>query len=135
MTARAHMRFIGDNQVAEPNIFEVTWSTRCDGKTEVQIARLLAIVRLAAVCEVASLDAGTIERILQNDDSVCGASNPSAFGRLCGLLRRHDEARKHAVEGPDEAPTSLIVDVIIECLRMQTSTALHSSETHQSLAA
>jgi hypothetical protein len=121
--------------VPEADVFQITWSNRGDGEPEVEIARLLAIVRLAAACEVVSLDAGTIERILQNDASICGASNPSAFARLCGLLQRHHEARKHAVERIDEAAASLIVDVIIECLRMQTSRALRGSDAHQSFAA
>jgi len=99
------------------------------------MARLLAIVRLAAVCGVPSLDGGTMERVLQNDASVCGATNPSAFARLRGMLQRHQQAPKHAAERDNEAATYFIIEAIVECLRMPTSTSIPVEGKQQSLAA
>ena len=121
--------------VAEPTIFEITACNRREGEAGVEMARLLAIVRLAAVCEVLSLDRETIERILQNDPSVCGASNPSAFARLRGMLQRHHEVRKHTVAHDKEAATSLIAEAIVECLRIQTSASRPVENAKQSFIA
>ena len=125
---------VGVGPVSKPNIFEITAWNRPQGEAGVEMARLLAIVRLAAVCEVPSLDPETIERVLQNDASVCGANNPSACARLRVMLQRHHEARKPRVERDKEAATSLIVEAIVECLRMPTTTSV-PVEGKQSLAA
>ena len=69
-----------------------------------------------------SLDAGTIAPLLLDDASVCGASNASAFATLRDMLQqRHRKVRKPAFDRLNKAATSLIVDAIVEGLRMQTS--------------
>jgi len=47
---------------------------------------MLEIVREAAICDVKLLDAGVIEAVLNNNDSVCGHQNPRAFKKLRDLL-------------------------------------------------
>ena len=37
------------------------------------------VARLATICKVRILDAGVVERVLKNDASACGASNPVGF--------------------------------------------------------
>jgi hypothetical protein len=38
--------------------------------------------RLAIACEIEIFQQGVAERILQNDESVCGRSNPAAFRKI-----------------------------------------------------
>ena len=47
------------------------------------------IARLAIACNVPILDPGVIERVLQNDASVCGARNPAGFEKLRTALKMH----------------------------------------------
>ena len=47
---------------------------------------MLEIVREAAICDVKLLDAGVIEAVLNNNDSICGHQNPRAFKKLRDLL-------------------------------------------------
>lgn len=47
------------------------------------------IARLALLCQARILHPGVIERVLQNDTSVCEADNPAAFAKLRGLLFMH----------------------------------------------
>jgi len=44
------------------------------------------IARAATTCDVKLLDPGILERVLQNDESVCGRSEPSAFKKLRELV-------------------------------------------------
>ena len=75
------------------------------------------IVRLATICNVRILDAGVIERVLKNDRSVCGTSNPAAFDKLRNTLMMHYHVREQAVGSLGEAQTRKIVEHIVESLR------------------
>ena len=75
------------------------------------------VARLAAVCNVRILDPGVIERILQNDISVCGAKNPLAFDKLRNALKMHYHLREEAVGQIGEAQTQLLIAAIVERLR------------------
>ena len=44
------------------------------------------LVRLTAVCDVQLRDPGVVDRILNNDESVCGKRNPIGFRKLRSLL-------------------------------------------------
>lgn len=47
------------------------------------------IARLALLCDAPILRPGVIERLLQDDASVCGADNRTAFRKLRGMLMFH----------------------------------------------
>ena len=51
------------------------------------------LARLAVVCRVDLIDRGNIERVIRNDASVCGTSNPLAFARMRDLLMMHYATR------------------------------------------
>jgi hypothetical protein len=91
--------------------FAVAW--KADSLAEIDAE----ILRLAMLCKVPILDVGVIERVLRNDASVCGASDPGAFFRLRGLLMLHYRERgKLAAELGDNA-TALLVQTIVDDLR------------------
>jgi hypothetical protein len=75
------------------------------------------IAALATVCDVHILSPGVIERVLHNDDSVCGSANGPAFAKLRSLLMMHYMVREKAVDalGPEE--TERVVNAIVDRLR------------------
>ena len=75
------------------------------------------IARLAVLCQVKVLDPGVIGRVLKNDASVCGTSNPVAFRKLRDLCMLHLAIREKAVESFGQAQTVAIEDYIIERLK------------------
>jgi hypothetical protein len=75
------------------------------------------IARLATICNVRILDAGVIERVLKNDDSVCGSKNAIGFGKLRQTLMMHYHVRDRAVGVLGEAQTRALVATIVESLR------------------
>jgi len=75
------------------------------------------IARLATICNVRVLDPGVIERVLENDASVCGSANPIAFGKLRNALMMHYHMRQKAVGALGEAGTARIIAEIVETLR------------------
>ena len=56
------------------------------------------IARLCLLCQVRILDHGIIERVLKNDASVCGTSNPVAFAKLHDMLMFYFANRKRSVD-------------------------------------
>ena len=75
------------------------------------------IARLATICNVRILDAGVIERVLQNDASVCGSKNQLAFDKLRNTLMMHYQVRDQAVGSLGQAQTRALVEQIVESLR------------------
>ena len=75
------------------------------------------IARLAMICKVPLLDPGVMERVLKNDPSVCGASNPIGFEKLRTALMMHYNVRDRAVEALGEAKTAALVQGIVANLR------------------
>ena len=115
--------------MSKPDSFEIRWWNRRDDEADEDMARLLTITRLAAFCDVPTLDARTIERILLNDASVCGARNASAFATLRGMLQQHHrKVRKPVFDRLNEAATTLIVEAIVEGLRMPGTKAVRGGE-------
>src|SRR5689334_3393394 len=74
------------------------------------------IARLATICNVRILDAGVIERVLKNDESVCGSKNPRAFDKLLQTLMMHYHVRDQAVGALGEEQTRKLVTSIVESL-------------------
>ena len=58
------------------------WSRHLDGIAE-------ELLRLAIACDLRLRDPGVIERILKNDQTVCGRKNPRGFEKLRKLLMVH----------------------------------------------
>ena len=85
------------------------------------------IARLATICNVRILDAGVIERVLKNDDSVCGAKNPIAFAKLRNTLMMHYHVRDQAVGALGEAQTRTLVETIVASLRERIGERLGGS--------
>jgi hypothetical protein len=75
------------------------------------------IARLAMLCQVRILDPGVIERVLRNDASVCGTTNPVAFGKLHNMLAMHFGVRDTAGATHGQAPVTLIERQVIDRLR------------------
>lgn len=75
------------------------------------------VARLASICKVRLLDAGVIERVLKNDSSVCGSSNPRAFDKLRQALMLHYHVRDKAVGAAGEAATAAAIEAIVADLR------------------
>lgn len=70
------------------------------------------LLRLAIACDVRLRDPGVVERILRNDDSVCGRRNSIGFQKLHNLVLATFSSLNKAVDriGPEE--TQQIVDEI-----------------------
>ena len=75
------------------------------------------IGKLALLCDVPILDPGIIERVLDNDATVCGKPNPTTFATMRNLLMMHYSVRSKAVValGPEEARQ--MVEQIVARLR------------------
>lgn len=81
------------------------WSDQIDA-----IAHELS--KLMIACDIPLGDPGLAERVLKNDDSVCGKSNPAAFRKLRMHLMALFPLEEHAIErlGPDD--TQEILDQV-----------------------
>jgi len=75
------------------------------------------VARLAVICKVRILDPGVLERVLQNDASVCGSKNPAAFDKLRNALMMHYKVRDQAVDAMGEEVTQRVVAELVERLR------------------
>lgn len=58
----------------------------------------LEIARQAIICKVALLQPGVVERVLGNDDSICGSDHKESFRTLRGLLYMHYNEVVHISE-------------------------------------
>jgi hypothetical protein len=96
---------------AEPDYFQIAWWAKNIDEIDREIARLCLL------CQVRILDHGVIERVLQNDDSVCGTANPIAFAKLRGLLMLYLAVREKSVEAVGQVQTQQIEAHAVEQLR------------------
>jgi hypothetical protein len=74
------------------------------------IARELS--RLAIACEIGVFEPGVAEKILHNDDSVCGRKNAKAFHEIRAHLMALFPLRKQAVDEMGAAETREILDQV-----------------------
>jgi len=72
------------------------------------------LMRLSVACEVHLREPGVVERVLRNDESVCGVRNPAGFKKLHSLVVATFNSLGKAIDriGPEE--TRMIVDAINE---------------------
>jgi len=75
------------------------------------------VARLATICNIRILDPGVIERVLENDSSVCGTRNPVAFEKLRSALMMHYHVRNKTVGAIGETKTALLIGEIVERLK------------------
>jgi hypothetical protein len=75
------------------------------------------VARLAIICNVRILDPGIIERVLQNDSTVCRTANPVAFEKLRNVLMMHYQVRDNTVGAIGSAQTTRLVTEIVERLK------------------
>ena len=72
------------------------------------------LLRLAVACDVRLRDEGVIDRILKNDETVCGTRNPVGFRKLRSLVVATFSSLNKAIDrlGPDEV--KMITAAIVE---------------------
>jgi len=75
------------------------------------------IGRLATICNVRILDPGVIERVLRNDASACGTSNPRAFDKMRSLVMMHYSVRDDVLDAMGSAQTVALMEQIVAKLR------------------
>jgi hypothetical protein len=75
------------------------------------------IGRLCAICQVRILDPGVIERVLKQDASVCGTSNPIAFEKLHNMLMLYFANRQKSIDAVGRLQTAQIEAHVVEQLR------------------
>jgi len=74
------------------------------------------LMRLSIACDLRLRDPGVIDRILRNDETVCGTKNPIGFRKLQSLVKATFSSVNKSIDriGPEE--TKLITAAIIERL-------------------
>jgi hypothetical protein len=74
------------------------------------------LLRLSIACDVKLREPGVVDRILNNDETVCGTKNPIGFKKLHNLLKATFSSINKSVGriGPEE--TKMITDAIRERL-------------------
>lgn len=107
---------VGDNcrersMTAQADHLQIAWWAKNLDERDREIARL------AQLCQVRILDPGVVERVLRNDASVCGATNPAAFAKLHSMLVMHFLIRKRSVEESGQVQTAQIERDVIERLK------------------
>jgi len=85
------------------------------------------LMRLSIACDLRLREPGVIDRILKNDETVCGTKNPIGFRKLHSLVEATFSSVNKAVDriGPEE--TRLITDAIME--RLDKRRALGGSKS------
>ena len=88
------------------------------------------LVRLSIACELRLRDPNVIERILRNDETVCGRKNPVGFRKLRKLLMATYDSLGKAIDriGPEE--TRLITDALIDRTRRLQGSGGRLQEEH-----
>lgn len=87
------------------------------------------IAKYASLCKVRLLDPGVIERVLNDDATVCGSANPALFKKLRSLLMMHYSVREKAVVALGPQETLRMVDEIVTRLRERFGDSLGTPGT------
>jgi hypothetical protein len=77
----------------------------------------LEIAQMAIMCDVPLFNPGVIERVLQNDATVCGKEKPKAFEKLRALLVMHYTVRDRAAERLGQGEAAAIGQEILAHLK------------------
>ena len=81
------------------------WGRQIDG-----LAHELS--RLAIACDIELGTPGLVERILKNDESVCGRNNPEAFRQIRLHLMALFSVEERAIDRVGAADTKMILDQV-----------------------
>jgi hypothetical protein len=81
------------------------------------------LMRLSIACRADLLAPGAIERVIRDDATVCGTTNPRAFAKLRELLMMHYATRKRAVEALGETETQAVIAEVVARLRARAGRA------------
>lgn len=87
------------------------------------------IAKYASLCKVRLLDPGVIERVLNDDATVCGTANPAMFKKMRGLLTMHYSVREKAVVALGQQETLRMVEDIVARLRERFGDSLGTPST------
>ena len=72
--------------------------------------------KLAIACDIKMFEPGTGERILRNDDSVCGRKNPAAFQKIRMHLMALFPLKKRAVDELGATETKRVMEELREAI-------------------
>ena len=72
------------------------------------------LMRMAIACDVRLNDSATIERVIKNDETVCGRPNPEAFRKLRNLVMATYQSLNLAIDRIGSEDTKLITAAIVE---------------------
>jgi len=75
------------------------------------------MARQASICKVRLLDAGVVDAVLRNDESVCGTSNPLSFKKLRDAMLMGFMVRGKSVDNLGPVETEALVTAIRERLK------------------
>jgi hypothetical protein len=92
-----------------PKTKHVAWQRHLDSICD-------ELIRLSIACDVQLRDPGVVERIIKNDETVCGNRNPIGFKKLRSLVMATFNSLNKAIDriGPEEV--KMITDGIAERL-------------------
>jgi hypothetical protein len=91
-----------------------TTNNRLTGQIQAVAAELS---KLAIACDIKMFDPGTGERILRNDDSVCGRKNPEAFKKIRMHLMVLFPLKKQAVDELGATETKRVMEELREAIK------------------
>lgn len=74
------------------------------------------LMRLAIACDVQLREPGVVDRILRNDESVCGVRNPVGFRKLQSLIKATFSSVNKSIDRIGAEETSQITAAIMERL-------------------
>jgi hypothetical protein len=74
------------------------------------------LMRLSIACDVRLRDPGVVDRILKNDETVCGKKNAIGFRKLHNLIKATFSSVNKSVDRIGSRETKLITQAIIERL-------------------
>ena len=74
------------------------------------------LMRLAIACNLRLKDPGVVDRILKNDETVCGNKNPIGFRKLHDLVKATFDSVNKATDRIGKEETQKIIDAITERL-------------------
>jgi hypothetical protein len=75
------------------------------------------ISKLAIACDIKMFEPGTGERVLRNDDTVCGRKNPEAFQKIRMHLMAFFPLRKQAVDELGATETKRVMEELREAIK------------------
>lgn len=72
------------------------------------------LLRLAVACDVKLREPGVVERVIRNDETVCGKKNAIGFRKLRDLVMATFNSTDKAIDRIGPAETKAIVDALFE---------------------